>query len=88
MLDPRSATAARSVAEPLTEQRGHRDDVVERPGVHRPVAVPVAARVEADGGEAERERRPGEVVVALLGRAGAVQDDDPGRSGAGGSHSE
>ena len=64
----------------------------DRAAVHRPVALAVPALVEGDRGEPGRDRRPRVVVVALLARAGAVEDHDhaarAGGSGWAGSHSE
>ena len=54
---------------------------LDRAGIDRPIALAVAAGVEADRGQAERQRRAGEVVMALLGRIGAVEDHDPGLGG-------
>src|ERR1700678_3236378 len=60
----------------LAEQTGDCVHIVESASIHRPVALPVAALVERDRREPEREQRPAEVVVALLARAGAVEDND------------
>ena len=46
-----------------------------RPVVQRALALAVAALVEGERGQAERDGGAGEVVVALLARAGAVEDD-------------
>src|SRR5436190_493675 len=46
--------------------------------VHWPLALAMAALVEGDGGQSVGDGRAGEVVVALLARAGAVENDHPG----------
>ena len=71
MLEPRSASGT---------SRGssarHRRDVVEHAAVERAAALAVAAQVEATAARPGVARRAGEVVVALLARAGAVDHHD------------
>ena len=59
------------------EQPGHEHDVVDRPGGHLAIGLPVPAGVEGEGRPPARCGEPGEVGVVLLLGAGAVQDHDP-----------
>ena len=78
MLDPRSAigasarpSAARNRPAIVTTSR-----TGPAPESERAAGLAVTALVKADHREAERDRRAGEIVVALLGGVGAVDDDD------------
>ena len=83
MLEPRSASGT------SPSSAGDRRDVVERAAVERAAGRAVAALVEADRREPGRAGRAGEVVVALLAGARAVEDHHAGpRLGRAGSHSE
>ena len=72
MLEPRSASGT-SPSSPATVATSSSSAAVERAA-----ALAVPALVEADRREARRARRAGEVVVALLARAGAVEDHQAG----------
>jgi hypothetical protein len=62
----------------VTQQRRHGGDVLERAAVELAAALAVPALVEADRRQPRTARRAGEVVVALLARAGAVDDHHAG----------
>ena len=70
MLEPRSATCGACSRSRLA----HRERVVERGRPEAALGAPVAARVEGQRGDAVRAAAAGEVEVALLGGARAVQD--------------
>ena len=70
MLEPRSATCGACDA----QQPGHRERVVEGARPEAALGAAVAARVEGQRRHAVRPAAAGEVEVALLGGAGAVQD--------------
>ena len=62
------------------QQRRHGRDVVERAGAQRALALAVAALVEAHRRDARGAQRAGEVEVALLPRARAVEHDHAARA--------
>ena len=72
MLEPRSASGGAGGSSAATTATS----AAMRASVERAAAVPVPALVEGDGGEPVRAQAAREVVVRLLARARAVQDDD------------
>jgi diaminopimelate decarboxylase len=61
----------------VAEKGGNPRHVVEDPVVHGSGAFPMATLIEGDRSQAGGDTGPSEIVVALLARAGAVEDHDP-----------
>ncbi len=61
----------------IAQQFRHKGDVSQHPAVQRGAAVSVTTLVERQRGKTDRQQRTGEVVVALLARAGTMQDHHP-----------